>query len=207
MSGIARRSGRAGASWLTVEAVSEAVEQHALKLTLAFLCLPISAVAIVYVLLPITTLGLSSQSPLIDALFRVADELNAHAAVSQIALYVLSALLAVWLSRRGALAVALYLGVFGFRGLWLEFSRPGRPFGLLAWEGPKQVDFWWVVLLVLIGLGWLVRRELTSERVGALLFIVLVTGLLRQSDFISNKFSIFGFTGMGSWHSAFCGTS
>jgi hypothetical protein len=82
--------------------------------------------------------------------------------------------------------------------LWFELSNPGRPLAFLTWRGPEPEDFWWTILLALVVLFWLLRRRLTAERAGRLLFLVLVTALLRQTDFIENPFSpFFGFAGIG----------
>lgn len=105
---------------------------------------------------------------------------------------------AVWLSRRGRVALALYLGIFGLLHLWWEAAARGRPLGALAWRGSEPVDFWWVALFALVAVAWRVRGRLTAARVGRLIFLVLVTALLRQTDFISSPFSPFlGFTGIG----------
>lgn len=47
-----------------------------------------------------------------------------------------------------------------------------------------------LIFSVLAG-WWLARRQLTSERASSLAFLLLVTLLLRQTDFISNRFSPF----------------
>jgi hypothetical protein len=55
-----------------------------------------------------------------------------------------------------------------------------------------------VLLFAAIALWWLARRELTPRRASALAFVTLITLLLHQSDFVSNRFSPFvGSGGLG----------
>jgi hypothetical protein len=54
-----------------------------------------------------------------------------------------------------------------------------------------------VLFFALVALWWLARGTLTNERAARLLFLVLITALLRQTDFIENPFSpFFGFAGI-----------
>ena len=104
----------------------------------------------------------------------------------------------VWLTQRGHKALALYLGIFGVSELWYWATNAGNPLAFLTWSGPEPLDFWWVVLIAGVALFWFVRRELTAERVGHLFMLMLITALLRQTDFIGNRFSpLFGFAGVG----------
>jgi hypothetical protein len=59
-----------------------------------------------------------------------------------------------------------------------------------------------VLLCLLLGAIWLVRGRLTDGRVAGLLLVLLTTALLRQTDFISNRFSPFFGSG-GVWFIAF----
>ena len=69
---------------------------------------------------------------------------------------------------------------------------------LLRWPAYVFSDFWWVVLCVGLGAWWWRRGELTNERAGRLFFVLIVTALLRQTEFLGNRFSpIFGFAGIG----------
>ena len=54
----------------------------------------------------------------------------------------------------------------------------------------------------LFALVWLVRGQLTDDRVAGLLLLLLITALLGQTDFISNRFSPFFGSG-GVWFIAF----
>ena len=106
--------------------------------------------------------------------------------------------LGVWLAGRGRLALAAFVAIFGLIDLYRELSQPGRPFSALS--DPDQsalIDFWWVVIFGVVTVVWAARRQLTPERVSRLLLLVLLTALLRQTDFISNRFSVFGFAGVG----------
>ncbi len=101
-------------------------------------------------------------------------------------------------ARRGRQSLAVYLCAFGLMGLWIEMADVGRPLSLLTWYGPAYTDFWWTIIFGAVALVWLMRRELTAERAAALLLVVLVSGLLRQTAFINNRFTpFFGFAGVG----------
>ena len=105
---------------------------------------------------------------------------------------------AVYLARQGRRGPALYLAVFGLLALWFELTTSGRALARLTWEGPEPTDFWLVVTLVAVAVFWALRRQLTEQRVAALLFAGILVGLLRQTDFISSPFSpLFGFAGLG----------
>jgi len=111
---------------------------------------------------------------------------------------VVALVLAVWLVRRGKVTLPLYLGVFGLLHLYYKVTNPGELLGILTWNSPQPVDFWWVALLGLFGLYLFFTKKLNSEKVGQLLFLLLITFLLRQTDFISNPLSpVFGFAGVG----------
>lgn len=123
---------------------------------------------------------------------------SAAAAPWAFAVDVLAVLAAIYLSRRGQRGPALYLAIFGLLALWFELTAPGRPLAALTWEGPQPTDFWLVVTLAVFAAVWALRRQLTEPRVAALLFAGVLTGLLRQTDFISSPFSpLFGFAGVG----------
>lgn len=111
--------------------------------------------------------------------------------------------LAAWALRRGRPALALFLGLFGFLDLRSALSRPPGPLAALTSVGAgSPVEFWWVVVFASVAVVWRVRRTLTRTRVERLLFLLLATALLRQTDFIANPFSPFlGFAGV--WFIAF----
>ncbi len=101
-------------------------------------------------------------------------------------------------ARRGRQALALYLCGFGLMALWIEMADIGRPLSLLTWYGPTYTDFWWTIIFGAVALVWLIRRELTPARAAALLLVTLMSGLLRQTAFINNRFTpLFGFAGVG----------
>ncbi len=107
-------------------------------------------------------------------------------------------LLALWLARRGQRALALYLALFGALHLWWQLVGVGRPLGALAYDGGEMVNLWWLLLLAGVAGWWGMRGRLGAERVGQLLFLLLITILLRATDFIENPFSpFFGFAGIG----------
>jgi len=80
-----------------------------------------------------------------------------------------------------------------------RLSGDGRPLEILSAAGPgNRTEVWWVLLFAGLTLYWLARRELTPQRASALAFVTLITLLLRQTDFISNRFSpFFGSGGLG----------
>lgn len=101
-------------------------------------------------------------------------------------------------ARRGRQALALYLCGFGLMALWIEMADIGRPLSLLTWYRPTYTDFWWTIIFGAVALVWLIRRELTPARAAALLLVALMSGLLRQTAFINNRFTpFFGFAGVG----------
>ena len=60
------------------------------------------------------------------------------------------------------------------------------------------MDFWWVGIFSAATALWHARGRLTEERARRLLLLVLITFLMRQTDFIEDPFSPFlGFTGVG----------
>jgi hypothetical protein len=145
------------------------------------------------------SLGLLPLLTVVGPLSGAADRFGKEAAVPwAIAVDILAVAAAVVLARRGQRGPALYLAIFGLLALWFELTTPGRPLAALAWEGARPTDFWLVMMLVAFALVWAARRQLTEERVAALLFAGILTGLLRQTDFISSPFSpLFGFAGLG----------
>jgi hypothetical protein len=103
------------------------------------------------------------------------------------------------LARRGQFSGALFLAILGLLDLKNRLSSAGRPLDILTAAGPgNRADIWWVLLFAGLAVWWLLRRELTPRRASALAFVTLVTLLLRQTDFVSNRFSLFvGSGGLG----------
>ncbi|HYN90176.1 MAG TPA: hypothetical protein VER55_16695 [Ardenticatenaceae bacterium] len=191
-----RRRGE-GDTELTEEEVAESAERWALPVILAF-----NAVALItYVLsnlslsIPPTPAGRALQNQIYQVIDFFSDRLTTP---WELLVYVLAVAGALWLARRGRHASALYLGIFGVMHLWYQLTNPGRPLSALTWRGPEPVDLWWVLIFALAGLYWLARGQLTTARAARLLFLVLITALLRQTSFIENPFSpFFGFAGIG----------
>ena len=105
--------------------------------------------------------------------------------------------LSLFLARRGKRALPLYLGIYSVLHLYRELTQPEGFLHILHWEGPHPVDFWWVFLFLVLGVVLLLRRRLTDERAGMLFFLIFITFLLRQTNFIEDPFSpFFGFAGV-----------
>ena len=101
-------------------------------------------------------------------------------------------MVAVILARRGQQTGALFLAILGLLDLKGRLAVEGQPLEFLNAAGPgNRADIWWMLMFAGLALWWLARRRLTPERASALAFVTLVTLLLRQTDFISNRFSPF----------------
>jgi hypothetical protein len=110
----------------------------------------------------------------------------------------LAVIAAIWLIRRDRSTLALYLGIFGLIHLWWEITSPGRLLSNLHWRGSQPVDFWWTLLFTLVGIYLFIRRRFNQKNAGTCVFLILVTQLFHQTDFISSPFSpFFGFAGVG----------
>jgi hypothetical protein len=195
--GLERLAGATGEA-PSGDAVAAAAERWAMPLILAFHCVVLVAPLPSQALLVASALsgdaGVTAFSARAVALMNPAALIGAW----QVGLYLFALGAATWLARRGRSAAALYLGAFGGYNLWLKLSEAGGPFGMLAQRGSAPEDFWLVLVLVaaLIVLG--LRRALTPEWAMRLLGLLLITGLLRQTDFIENPFSpLLGFAGIG----------
>ena len=182
-----------------------AVDEHAFPLILIFFATPLlafisSAVTATLATISIFNLQGAARVAGFDLAGRftgLLDLFTAGLAAWHLLVAALCIGAALWLARRDRPALALYMGIFGTLHFWWELSNPGRLAGILSWRGPEPVDFWWVLLFTLTGLGWLARGRLTREQAGRLLFVLLISGLLRQTDFIENPFSpFFGFAGI-----------
>ncbi|MBO9345239.1 MAG: hypothetical protein J7601_05850, partial [Chloroflexi bacterium] len=117
--------------------------------------------------------------------------------------YALAVLAGIWQARRNRYALALYLTTFGLTSIWLELTETGQLLSGLNWTGSVYVDFWWMLVFTIVATVWLIRRALTPERAAGLLLIVLISGLLRQTEFLDDRFApLLGFAGIG--FVAFC---
>lgn len=105
---------------------------------------------------------------------------------------------AIFLARRGAREMALYFAVTGGAALWYVATASNGWLNVLRGASAERVDLCAVMLLVALALLWTARRGMTLERAAGLFFLTLLTGLVRQTDFISSPFSPFlGFAGVG----------
>lgn len=105
---------------------------------------------------------------------------------------------AFWLARRGAREAALYLAITAGLALWYRVTAPEGWLGALSGASAERIDALVMLLLVALALYWTATRTLTRERMAGLFFLTLLTGLTRQTDFISSPFSPFlGFAGIG----------
>ena len=147
----------------------------------------------------ITSFGAAFPIPVIvRPILQISAWLNHVSDGWAVIVYIASLGLAVWLARRGQAALALYLGLFGAMHLYYKATNPGSLLGAFTWNGPQAVDAWWVVLLSLAGFYLLAVKKLDGEKAGQLFFLLFMTFLLRQTDFISNPLSpVFGFAGVG----------
>lgn len=177
------------------------IERDAYRLALPVVMTYTVAVVVVVILtglaLAATVIGLFVRSvvPLQDWLLRIVNQVGDadtqllwHLVVSLIAVGV-----AVVLARRGQLAGALYLAILGLLDVRGRLASDGWPLAFLYDAGPgNRSEVWWLMALLGLTAYWLARRELTTQRASVLAFVTLGTLLLRQTDFISNKFSLLG---------------
>ncbi|MGB8646086.1 MAG: hypothetical protein WCF84_12675 [Anaerolineae bacterium] len=191
-----------GVIWLLVKRLDPTgAELNARKIgqALARVSLPLilfySGVALVtFVLLdfaaalPQVGIGLPLQEDLVRIASRMEQLLSDP---WHLLIIVLASLAGGVLARRGQAAPGLYLAMFGAVNLWGYLTTPGNALSLVSWYGPEPLDFGLVVILLLFALSWVIRRQLTAVRVGSLIFLLLLTLLLRQTDFIANRFSPF----------------
>jgi hypothetical protein len=177
--------------------VTEAVERYGPPWILAYSAVTLAVMVVV--LVGSTVAFVPAMQPAVDGLFRLSGLLSDQVSTVWHWLMIgLAGLGAVWCARRGRLELALYLGIFGVLHLWSELIGRGRPLGLLRWRGPEPLDFWLVTLLIGVAVVWWLRGALTRARVERLLFLTVITALLRQTDFIENPLSPFlGFGGIG----------
>jgi hypothetical protein len=177
----------------TADAVAEAADRHALLLIVIYAGLQVLSFALYIFSVPIGSLRLGPPDLVATQTGAVIHFLNAEGMTLgwRLMIDMLAIVLGVTLHRQRA--VALYLVVFGLVDAYGLLAAPNRLFSAFAPQNASAalVDFWWVLLFTVVGVAWLVRGRLTNERVSRLLFLLLVTWLLRQTDFISNRFSPF----------------
>ncbi len=135
---------------------------------------------------------------LVGPVLKTTDWLNQNSDAWGVLVNIGALILAARLARRGQVALPLYLGVFGMLHLYYKITNPGALLGALFWNNPQPVDSWWVALLSLLGVYLLLSKKLTRQKAGELFFLLLITFLLRQTNFISSPLSpVFGFAGVG----------
>lgn len=98
------------------------------------------------------------------------------------------ALAVVVLARRNRPLPAIFLASVAAVMTHGALSNRGRVLEAWSWS-LLALDVLIVGALVALVVRWLVRRELSGERAGWALFLLLLTGLLRQADFVSDPFS------------------
>lgn len=182
----------------TPDGVVEEAERHAVPLVLAFI--GVQLVGDVLVLfaqsIPMTPVTAVVQSIAVGLSGLLNRFLTTpwHLLVNAAAL-----VLAARMARRGRRSLALWLAIFGALHLWFEATNPGRPLSALGWRGSEPEDFWWTVLLAGVAAFWAVRGRLSRERAVALLGLVSMTWLLRQTDILDDPYSplFFGYSGIG----------
>ncbi len=104
----------------------------------------------------------------------------------------------IFFARRGARELALYVTIAGALTFWYAWLAPDGWLAALRGATRERIDFFAMLFLLGIALYWIARRALTPTRAAGLLFLIVLFGLLRQSDFISNPFTPFlGFAGIG----------
>jgi hypothetical protein len=190
------------AAILTADEMAESIDVWATPLVVAY-TLPVLAtyvisasallVSVTALLLGLGYMGQVMLVNLLGTLGSASSILGWHVAVDTAAVVG-----GVWLARAGQRAPALFLGTYGLMDLKSELSGDGQI--LAPFTSPisaQRADVWWTLILLGAALLWLARGRLTERRAGHLLFLTLILMLLGQTDFISNRFSLFGFGGIG----------
>jgi Flp pilus assembly pilin Flp len=183
---------------LTSDDIAEAAEATTPKLVLAYVGVPMLTIILLDVGLALLAVPGQTRSAQVNAMIAVVNVFRDQSDTWQAILQAAMLLAVIPLAYRGRDDLALYLGAFGARGVWLWLTGTNRPLAALGWTSPQPVELWWVLTFVGFGLVWLWRRRLTTERAGRLIYLLLITYLLGQTDFISNPFSpFFSFAGIG----------
>lgn len=112
-----------------------------------------------------------------------------------------AAILAVWMARRQRVGLACYLITLFVTQLWANLIAPSHILSAFAVNAPVMTDAWFTLLIIGVGVVWLIQGQLNPLRVGLLITCLLITTLIRHTDFINNPFSplssVFGFGGLG----------
>jgi hypothetical protein len=177
---------------LEADEMTEKVAEPALWVILAFNLTALVSFAI-------TSIAAALPLPaFVGLILKASTWLNQNTSAWGLVVNVAAVGLAAWLARRGKVALPLYLGLFGMLHLYYKVTNPGQLLGALTWTGPQPVDAWWVLLFCLVGVYLLLAKKLNGEKAGQLFFLLTITFLLRQTNFISSPFSpLFGFAGVG----------
>lgn len=185
-----------GATPPTVEEMIETARKAAPPLVLVYLALPV-VLFLMFVVVGIIALALNDLGPMAGLASLDSRLLGRATGLSVAAAGVVSLVAAIWFLRRGNRVPALYLGVLGAVVVWNQLAGSGGPLGVLTWNGAEPTIFWWVVIFVGFAAFWLWRGSLSIERARRLLFLLIVTALLGQTNFIEDPFSPFlGFSGI-----------
>jgi len=108
------------------------------------------------------------------------------------------AVLGIVLARRGQRMLPLFIGFVGVADLYGELRINVDLLEPLHWEDQAAVDVWWVALFVGATVWWAARRRLTALRTERLFYLLVLTALISQANFIGNPFGpILGFAGTG----------
>lgn len=187
----------AGESSITVERTGEVAKKAALPLILAYLGVVGLSIALLFTAEVLgVTFGATSGGA--DRALKLGDQVLSRFSLWLVVVDALAVVAAYWVLRRGGRVLALYLGILGAGHFWIQVTDPGRFLEFLGWTGPEPVDFWWVVVFAITGLIWLLGGHLTPERMQGLLFVLVITALLRQAELIADPFSpFFGLAGAG----------
>jgi hypothetical protein len=107
--------------------------------------------------------------------------------------------LGIWNVRKTRAGLGFVLLIFGFTAPRALFSAAGRPLEPYIQLGELEAtDVCWTMLAAAVCIYWVARGRFHDVRFRNLITLTLVLLLLRQTNFISNRFSpIFGFAGVG----------
>lgn len=192
--------GRRGGAEISVERTIDVAKKTALPLIAAYMGMFMVGIILIFLTgilgIVLVASGLGGDQEMKQGL-QLAGQFVSQAGNWQLLLAagVLSA--AAWMVYRGKHVLALYLGITGANALWLQLTNSGQGLSNLSWSGMEPVDFWWIVTFTAITVFWLIRKQLTEVRARRLLFLVFITVLLRQTEFIEDPFSpVLGFSGI-----------
>ncbi len=179
-------------------ALVDAVARIALPLIVIYLGAQLASFVLLTLAgaLPVTTIA--------QPLIALADMLSNQLSDSwRLLVYAAALALGVRLTLRrfpsaGAAPTALYLGIFGATGVWLHLTLPDSLLGALVWHGTEPVVFWWTIIVAVVAIIRLVRRQMDAGNVLRLLFATMVGFLMQQTIFVESRFSpLLGFAGVG----------